>query len=984
MSSTWLTASPISTAAGWTMLHMVWVGAVIGLMAVPARRIFKSARPETRYGVALLQLLALSISPLLIFALVFKAQSGTQVLTGTSIRSVSALPALATESGPLHSAVPAYPDFASDRLDETLPRSRLDSLVPFLAWFWVCGSGFTLVILATGLVGVEQLRRSSRLVESGDVLRRCRTLADSLGIARSVSVGICDRLAMPVLIGVVRPLILLPPIALSGWTVEQLEMVLLHELAHLRRWDNLVNLLQRFVESLLFFHPVVWWLSSWVRLERELCCDRLVVERLGQPVAYAEMLVALSGTSGRRRQAMLAMADRQVLTRIRRLLNLEERSMKLTMPEGLGLLGAVMVAALLMLGSHAAQPKTARESNEPIRQALRKAVDDVSAMPQDRLEIDLTAFVLTDIAKAQLKLGDRRSTLATLQRAYESIGRFDPKKNEMEALGALTQVPKFQREAGDIAGARASLDRITKLVESLNNGSKVEELIQLTATDQPRRQKYEVNPFMRSQLFVLIAEERMALGESDEARALCRRALAAIQPQKDILKPVALTATAIGLNKAGDRAGAREVIEQARRVASEFTQREDKEGATAFVAETLAEIGDLDGALTLARTLGKHGRNSAFRSVVKTYAEEVYGDVGLTLGGIKIMLGAESMNVNDRTTTRQVMPKIARAVRESGDALFQARTLATIAHLQAKAGDFAGARHTIDSIPTIKRSEFPGVSDGFYDAIKPGILALMARLEFDAADKAGASMGLRRALSLSRAIEAPDQKIVAQIVIARTEIECGDHDNARTLLNEVIPFALGQPEPLRSRSLATVVENQVKLGDIVGAKKSAGEIRDYPGLEKQLALNALADWYEKAGDIAASQALLREALHCMEAKAPPDAKSRMGKVRTQPMSAGMFRDFECEFGTEWTERIRQRDALTLHSKLGEIDEAIRMARTMPGERRQEALSSVARDLARKGDVTGALRLAEGFETSQERLWAFEAIASAVQDRRVIK
>ena len=127
-------------------------------------------------------------------------------------------------------------------------------------------------------------------------------------------------------------------------------MVLLHELAHLRRWDNLVNLLQRFVESLLFFHPVVWWLSGWVRLERELCCDRLVVERMGQPVAYAEMLVALSGSGRRARQAVLAMADRQVLTRIRRLLNLEERSMKLTMPEGVGLLGAVVCGGVTGAG----------------------------------------------------------------------------------------------------------------------------------------------------------------------------------------------------------------------------------------------------------------------------------------------------------------------------------------------------------------------------------------------------------------------------------------------------------------------------------------------------------------------------------------------------------------------------------------------------------------------------------------------------------
>jgi len=182
-----------------------------------------------------------------------------------------------------------------------------------------------------------------------------------------------------------------------------------------------------------------------------------------------------------------------------------------------------------------------------------------------------------------------------------------------------------------------------------------------------------------------------------------------------------------------------------------------------------------------------------------------------------------------------------------------------------------------------------------------------------------------------------------------------------------------------------LVENQMNLGDAVGAKKTASEIRDYPGLEKKRALSSLADWHEKAGDVAASQALVREALHCMEAKAPEDAKSRMGKVRTQTaISAGMFRDFECEFGPEWTELTRQRDALTLHSKLGETDEAIRIARSMPGESRQEALSSLARDLARKGDVTRAFRLAEGFETSQERLWAFESSAAVLHGGRVIK
>ncbi len=276
----------------------------------------------------------------------------------------------------------AYGGMALGQPEDSPKKMRLELVVPWLPWLWLCGSVLTLTMLATGLIGVKQLRQSSRLVETGDLPRRCRVLADSFGVAHRVSVGICDRLAVPVLIGILRPVILLPPIALGGWSVEQIEMVLLHELAHLRRRDNLVNLLQRFVESLLFFHPVVWWLSTWVRLERELCCDRLVVERLGQPEAYAEMLVAFSGTSGRKHRAVMAMADRHVLTRIRRLLNLEERSMELTLPEGLGLLGAVFVGVMVVFVSHRAETRPANELQRTTVSVAGTAVDDRKDTPE--------------------------------------------------------------------------------------------------------------------------------------------------------------------------------------------------------------------------------------------------------------------------------------------------------------------------------------------------------------------------------------------------------------------------------------------------------------------------------------------------------------------------------------------------------------------------------------------------------------------------
>ena len=117
-------------------------------------------------------------------------------------------------------------------------------------------------------------------------------------ITRHVDLAVCDRLVTPVLVGVVRPLILLPAAAMSGWSAEQFEMVLLHELAHVRRWDNLVNLIQRLVESALFFHPAVWIVSGWVRKEREHCCDEIVVRQTGKARAYVETLLTLS-TSGR-------------------------------------------------------------------------------------------------------------------------------------------------------------------------------------------------------------------------------------------------------------------------------------------------------------------------------------------------------------------------------------------------------------------------------------------------------------------------------------------------------------------------------------------------------------------------------------------------------------------------------------------------------------------------------------------------------------
>lgn len=179
-----------------------------------------------------------------------------------------------------------------------------------------------------------------------------------------------DGVAQPILVGVLRPLILLPAAALAGWTPEQLDMVLLHELAHVRRRDNLVNLLQRIVESLLFYHPAVWLVSRQVRRDREECCDAAVIRHTDRPHQYAELLVsiaaALRGGPAPSLAVASAMASHPLAGRIRRILNIEEEPMRITRRTLAAtlLLPALLAGAMLYSGANAEDAQNPPPSQE--------------------------------------------------------------------------------------------------------------------------------------------------------------------------------------------------------------------------------------------------------------------------------------------------------------------------------------------------------------------------------------------------------------------------------------------------------------------------------------------------------------------------------------------------------------------------------------------------------------------------------------------
>ena len=133
--------------------------------------------------------------------------------------------------------------------------------------------------------------------------RMATRLSRRLHIGRAITLLESALVDVPTVIGWLKPVVLLPASALAGLSPQQLEAILAHELAHIRRHDYLVNLLQTLVETVLFYHPAVWWLSRRIRIERENCCDDLAVSLCGDPVAYAQALADLEALrSGPRRR----------------------------------------------------------------------------------------------------------------------------------------------------------------------------------------------------------------------------------------------------------------------------------------------------------------------------------------------------------------------------------------------------------------------------------------------------------------------------------------------------------------------------------------------------------------------------------------------------------------------------------------------------------------------------------------------------------
>ncbi|MEQ1512505.1 MAG: M56 family metallopeptidase [Lysobacteraceae bacterium] len=443
-------------ALGLTLLHSLWQCAAIGLIAWLALHALRNATPQARYAVACAALAACVLWP------------ATQLAHAVSAPHTTL-------------AAATLPPFGGDVARSTTTNELLsidmmsiDRILPWIVSLWAVGTSVMLLRLLTGLRWVARLRRSAQ--SAGDPIwqRRLDRLAQMSGLSKIRLAVLDDDGALiggPLVAGIWRPMVIVPAALLARMPVEMLDALLAHELAHIRRHDYLVNLFQRVAEILLFHHPVVWWLSHRIRLEREYVADALAAEVIGEPRRLAHALAELDRLTHTITPLAQAAHGGHLMSRIQSLLRPQPRAsagIVLLPVAGLALacigflayaqsaetrtsptmtprvaVGALTAAATAATASRTQSVGTyALVDGDSDRLSMSGSTDEIDAIRAAQSRIDGDFLWFRRDGKAYV-LRDP----ATLERVRTTWATGEQRDDEMEALSAQMQARADEIEA---------------------------------------------------------------------------------------------------------------------------------------------------------------------------------------------------------------------------------------------------------------------------------------------------------------------------------------------------------------------------------------------------------------------------------------------------------------------------------------------------------------------------------------------------------
>ncbi len=340
------------------LLHAVWQGFVVALVAAGVLFLLRRRASYGRYWAGISALLLQVGASIATFALYYQPRVLQAALPHVSHFTQP----LITKGSQVMITLPWY--------KQTLwfLQSHLETIV----LFWVIGASVLLLRLAGSWVYVQQLKAEGIRLTESRIQEMFRRIAATLNIKATVHLFESVRVSTPVVIGFIRPVVLLPVGLATGLSTKQIEAILAHELAHVKRYDYLINLLQSLIEVVYFFHPALWWVSSRVRIEREHCCDDIAIQVCGDKLAFAR---ALAEVETFRQSPALAMAFASkkgvMLQRVRRVLGVTEKPQRRMSPNALVLL----VLLVFGVSVYAFQPKQDKPRQQKARNISHTSKD---------------------------------------------------------------------------------------------------------------------------------------------------------------------------------------------------------------------------------------------------------------------------------------------------------------------------------------------------------------------------------------------------------------------------------------------------------------------------------------------------------------------------------------------------------------------------------------------------------------------------------
>lgn len=426
---------------GWALIHSVWQVAIVAAVYGVATFALRRRSANVRYLLGCAALLAMVAAPAVTF--VRLPHSSPNYTAAPLLRSVMEPTQDITwlDQAPLETMAPSSVDAETQIADsppaaEPSPASlsvskllefwryRLEPALPWLSSAWLLGVVLLAMRPLVGLITVSRLKHRGLAPLSTELRELAGRLLVRLGVQRAVQFAESALVQVPTVVGYLRPMVLLPASAVTGLTTEQLELILAHELAHVRRHDYLVNLLQTVVEALLFFHPGMWWVSSQVRRERENCCDDVAVEACGDRASYIRALWMIEARRTVSSPALAATGG-SLLDRVRRLVFGRQRTSRSERTTawlaGLVVLG--IVALLLLLGQSMAGQTPSATTDQAAAATEELSTDEELSELKDSEE---TSEEATDVAEESVEIVENSNDQGQEKGEYIEFEAFTP------------------------------------------------------------------------------------------------------------------------------------------------------------------------------------------------------------------------------------------------------------------------------------------------------------------------------------------------------------------------------------------------------------------------------------------------------------------------------------------------------------------------------------------------------------------------------